>query len=91
MDESQKVIVNVDPGVCRLQSQVIGWMDDDGKLKVRITSDCRHVVEFGKRLHLMDVLEVLRMPYYENGIYFEGARILKHATFAVPFAILKCL
>lgn len=62
MDERNKVIVNVDPGAYRLHSQVIGRMDDDGKLKVGITSDCKYVVEFGKRLHPMDVLEVLRMP-----------------------------
>ncbi len=91
MDGRDKVIMNVDPGACRLHSKVIGWMDDDGMLRVHITSDCRSVVEFGKHLRPMEVMEVLRMPYCENSIYLEGGRTLKHATCAVPLAVLKCL
>jgi hypothetical protein len=91
MDARDKVIVNVDPGACRLHSQVIGWIDDDGKLRVQITSECRSVVEFGKRLPSMDILDVLRMPYSENCVYVEGGKTLKHATCAVPLAVLKCL
>ena len=91
MDVNDKVIVNVDPGACRLHSQVIGWIDDDGKLRVHITSDCKSVMEFGKRLHPLEVMEVLRMPYSENCIYVEGGKILKHSTCAIPLAVLKCL
>ena len=87
----KRVIMNVDPGACRLHSQVIGWTDDDGMLRVQVTSDCKHVVEFGKRLPPMDVMEVLRMPYCENIIYVEGGKTLKHATCPVPLAALKCL
>ncbi len=86
-----KVIVDVDPGACRLRSQVIGWIDDDGMLRVQITSECKAVVEFGKRLHPMNVMEVLRMPYSENLIYIEGGKTLKHTTCAIPLAVLKCL
>jgi hypothetical protein len=91
VDVSDKVVVNVDPGACRLHSQIIGWIDDDGKLKAHITSDCKYVVEFGKHLHPMDVMEVLRMPYCENTIYIEAGMTLKHSTCAVPLALLKCL
>jgi len=86
-----RVIMNVDPGACRLHSQVIGWTDDDGKLRVQISSDCKAVMEFGKRLRPMDIFEVLRMPYCENLVYVEGGNTLKHATCAVPLAVLKCL
>jgi hypothetical protein len=91
MNVRDKVIVNVDPGACRLHSHVVGWIDDDGKLRVHITSDCRHVVEFGEHIPPMDILEVLRMPYSENCVYVEGGKALKHATCAVPLAVLKCL
>ena len=86
-----KVVMDVDPGACRLHSQVTGWLDEEGKLRVQITSTCRSVVEFGRRLPPMDVMDVLRMPYCENIIYIEGGRTLKHATCAVPLAVLKCL
>ena len=89
--KDNKVIMKVDPGACRLRSQVIGWIDGDGKLRVQITSDCKSVIEFGKRLQPMDVMEVLRMPYCENLIYVEGGKTLKHATCAIPLAVLKCL
>ena len=88
---TDKVIVNVDPGACRLHSKVIGWIDDDGKLRVHITSDCKSVVELGKRLHPLDVMEVFRMPYSENSVYVEAGKTLKHSTCAVPLAVLKCL
>jgi hypothetical protein len=91
MDMRDKVIVDVAPGACRLHSQVIGWIDDDGKLRVHITSDCKMVVEFGKRLQPMDIMEVLRMPFIENAVYLEGGKTLKHSTCAVPLAVLKCL
>ncbi len=91
MDPSNKVFVDVDPGACRLHSEVIGWLDEGGKLNVQITSECKHVMEFGKRLHPMDVTEVLRMPYCDNVIYLEGGKTLKHATCAIPLAVLKCL
>ena len=86
-----KVIIDVDPGACRLRSQVIGWTDDGGMLRVQITSECKSVIEFGKRLQPMNVMEVLKMPYSENIIYIEGGRTLKHATCAIPLAVLKCL
>lgn len=86
-----RVIVNVDPGACRLLSQVIGWIDDDGLLRVEITSDCKFVTEFGKRLPPLDVMEVLKMPYSENHIYVQGGKTLKHATCPIPLAVLKCL
>ena len=86
-----RVIVNVDPGACRLHSQVTGWTDDDGMLRVQVTSECKHVVEFGKRLPPMDVMDVLRMPYCENTVCIEGGKALKHSTCAVPLAVLKCL
>lgn len=91
MDGVERVIVNVDPGACRLHSQVTGWMGNDGLLRVHITSDCRYVVKFGKSLRPMDPMEVLRMPYRENSVYIEGGKTLKHATCAVPLAVLKCL
>ena len=91
IEMNDEVIVNVDPGACRLHSQVIGWIDEDGKLRIHITSVCKSVVEFGKRLPPLDVMEVLRMPYSENSVYLEGGRTLKHATCAVPLAVLKCL
>ncbi len=86
-----RVIVNVDPGACRLLSQVIGWIDDDGMLRVEITSDCKYVAELGKRLPPLNVMEVLKMPFSENRIYVEGGKTLKHATCPVPLAVLKCL
>ena len=91
MNGFEKIIVDVDPGACRLHSQVTGWMDNEGLLRVSITSDCRYVVEFGKGLQPMDPMEVLRMPYSENSVYIEGGKTLKHATCAVPLAVLKCL
>ena len=91
ISSENKVIINVDPGACRLCSQVIGWMDDEGMLRVEITSDCRAVMEFGRRLPPMNVMEVLKMPYSENRVYVEGGKVLKHATCAVPLAVLKCL
>jgi hypothetical protein len=89
--KENRVIMNVDPGACRLHSQVIAWTDDDRKLKVQITSDCKSVIEFGKLLPPLDVIDVLRMPYCENLIYIEGGKTLKHATCAIPLAVLKCL
>ena len=90
-DLNGKVVIDVDPGACRLRSQVIGWMNDSGKLEVIITSDCKFVQQLGKILGQMEPMEVLHMPFSENLVYAKGGGVLKHATCPVPLAILKCL
>ena len=86
-----KVVLNVDPGACRLKSQVISWLDDDGLLQCRITSACKNVTDFGEGLGGMDPMIVLHLPFSENQVYLRAGVMLKHATCPVPLAVLKAM
>lgn len=86
-----KVVLNVDPGACRLKSQVISWLDEKGLVQCRITSACKNVTDFGERLGGMEPIGVLHLPFSENEVYLQAGVILKHATCPVPLAVLKAM
>lgn len=88
MLDTQKVVLKVDPGVCRFKATVETWMED-GMLHCHISSGCKHVQEFGQALGPCDMMEALHMPFSENKVYTVGGMKLKHATCPLPMAVLK--
>jgi hypothetical protein len=88
MLEQQKVVLMVDPGVCRFKAKVTTWMEE-GKLRCHIETGCKHVQEFAAALGPCEMMEVLHMPFSENQVYEVGGRTLKHATCPLPMAVLK--
>ncbi|MEM0449549.1 MAG: hypothetical protein QW520_07000 [Methanomassiliicoccales archaeon] len=86
--EEQRVVLNLDPGVCRFKTKIIIW-SENGKIKCEINSGCKHVKDFGKEIETCEIIEALHMPYSENRVYLVGGRTLKHASCPIPMAVLK--
>jgi len=88
--ENGKVILVVEPGVCRLTSKVEAWIED-GVVRCTVESGCSHVREFAEKLDGLQIMEIMKMPYSENKVYQVAGRTLKHSTCILPAAVLKAM
>jgi len=88
--DTEKVVLVVDPGVCRLTSRVEAW-SEDGIVRCKIESGCVHVREFAERLDGIGVMEIVKMPFSENKVYQVAGKTLKHSTCVLPAAVLKAM
>jgi hypothetical protein len=87
---SYDVVVNVDSGVCRFKSRIVG-SPDDTTVHLKIESDCPCVQELAEELKSVEPSGALRMPYSSNPIYLKSGEFLNHSTCPVPMTILKCI
>lgn len=88
--ESEEIVVGVDPGVCRFNTEIRARARDE-KIIITIKSDCPAVEDLGKCIKEIDPVSALAMPYSRNPIYLKAGKVLKHSTCPVPMAILKCI
>lgn len=88
--DEPKMVVKVDPGVCRFKARITSY-EKDGGIRCRIESDCPCVQELAKEIDEIDAFDTLRMPYRENPVFSMAGTILKHSTCPIPTAILKCI
>lgn len=85
---SERVKLTVDTGVCRFPAKVECWTEGM-KMRCSITSNCKHVQDFGAELEAIDMMDIVTMPFSENKVYQVGGRTLKHSTCPMPMAVLK--
>ena len=83
-----KVVMVVEPGVCRLVSKIEVWPEGD-ELKCTIESGCQHVREFASKIEGIKTMDIIKMPFSENKVYQVGGKTLKHSTCVLPAAVLK--
>ncbi|MCQ5376279.1 MAG: hypothetical protein NO474_06750, partial [Methanomassiliicoccales archaeon] len=88
--ENEEIVVDVDPGVCRLNTEIRARARDE-KIIITIKSDCPAVEDLGKCIKEIDPVAALAMPYSKNPIYQKAGNILKHSSCPIPMAILKCI
>ncbi|MGD1060649.1 MAG: hypothetical protein ABR879_04250 [Methanomassiliicoccales archaeon] len=88
--DTERVVLVVDPGVCRLTSKIEAW-SEDGVVKCKIESRCLHVQEFAEKLEGMSMMDIVKMPFSENKVFQVGGTTLKHSTCVVPTAVLKAM
>jgi hypothetical protein len=88
--DNERVVLVIEPGVCRLTSKVEVW-SEDGVLRCKIESGCAHVREFAERLDGVQMADIIKMPYSENKVYQVAGKTLKHSTCILPAAVLKAM
>ncbi|MDH7508875.1 MAG: hypothetical protein QHH00_05700 [Methanomassiliicoccales archaeon] len=88
--DCEEVVVDVDPGVCRFNTEIRARLHDE-RIVLAIKSDCPAVESLGKCIGEIDPIVALAMPFSRNPIYLKAGEILKHSTCPVPMAILKCI
>jgi len=93
MDESNSTgpvtIVALDPGVCQFKNKISVTMDDDRKLIFTLDTQCPYVKAMMKDMPVIEMFDVIKMPFCENPIYEHGGKHLKHAACPVPMAMIK--
>ena len=88
--DTEKVVLVVEPGVCRLSSKIEAW-SEDGILMCKIESGCTHVREFAEKLDGIALMDVVKMPFSENKVFQVAGKTLKHSTCVLPTAVLKAM
>ena len=88
---SDKTCVEVNPGVCRLNTKIQAVYGDDGVVRFEIESECLHVAKIVDVLNdeEMGAFDVMKMPFGENPIYVACGKVLGHAACIVPCALMK--
>ncbi len=81
--------VLVEPGVCRLPSTIMARSDGVNVEFEVLHSDCPQVRNLNKVLKRMEIWDVMRMPFSENGVYLVCGEVLKHSSCPVPMAMVK--
>jgi hypothetical protein len=88
--DNERVVIVVEPGVCRLTSKIEAW-SEDGVVRCKIESGCGHVRDFAEKLDGMALMDIVKMPFSENKVFQVGGRTLKHSTCILPTATLKAM
>ena len=86
---TEKVVMNVDTGVCRFIARITVHMDDE-HLHVMIESGCPYVKEFESKVKLLGRFDAIKMPFTENIVFIRGGESLKHSSCPIPTAVIKC-
>ena len=83
-----EVKVVVDPGVCKLKTEIVATMDENMDIVYSISSECPNVKKIIGQISNVPVFDVIKTPFVENPIYVICGN-LPHAACPVPCAIVK--
>jgi hypothetical protein len=86
---TEKVVMDVDSGVCQFNARVTAYMDDES-IHVEIESNCPQVKEFAGKIKVLERFEALKMPFSENTVFQRGGETLRHSSCPIPTAVVKC-
>ena len=85
----EKVIMDVDTGVCRFIARVTAYMEDEN-IHIIIDSSCPDVKRFESKIQTLGRFEALKMPFCENMVFLRGGETLRHSSCPLPTAVVKC-
>jgi hypothetical protein len=83
------VEVNVNPGICGLNTLIKVDSDDMQNASVETISDCPYIKKIGQELTEVDGYEECFSKFGESMIYSLSKKYCKHVACPVPSAILK--
>ncbi len=86
---SSKLIV--DAGVCRMKTEIIGEPDEEGNVKLTITSDCQYINNLADNLKVVNPYEMMQDNIVNNVVYKAAAEVVPHVACPVPCGIIKVL
>lgn len=83
-------VVEVDPGVCRMNATVEVTKVEKRKFKVAVTSECKMIAKMGDLLGEIDLKDVMK-PHTESLVYQSASQCRLHLACPVPMAVLKAI
>lgn len=82
--------VEVSAGICGFTAIIEAKMREDGKIEVKITSNCKEVTNLAKVLHTVELEDVFK-NMCETPVYKAASKHLPHSACPIPSAILKAI
>ncbi|MDD3398653.1 MAG: hypothetical protein PHW93_03535 [Candidatus Methanomethylophilaceae archaeon] len=88
---SEDVELEVHAGACRFKTLVIGTLQEDGTVKLKIKSECPMVREMASCMPDFDPMDAVSVRVHENPVIVHAGEHLSHPSCPIPVAILKVL
>ena len=82
--------VRVSAGICGFTTTIETKKRKDGKISLKITSDCNEVTELANALHTIEPREAFK-KICDNSVYEAASQYQLHSTCPTPSAILKAV
>lgn len=76
---------------CGLQTKIEAELSDDGKVNLKITSNCKSIKELSEELTAVDPFRLCGQQIINSEIYIAASKFLRHAACAVPPAIVRAV
>lgn len=89
MDEEVKL--EIDAGACRFKTIIIGSMQEDGNVKLKIKSECPMIRKMCKTMPTWDLMESITARIHKNPVMIFAGEHLEHPACPVPVGIIKVL
>ena len=76
---------------CGFQTMIEAESTDDGKVKLKISSNCKGVQEFAGELQLIDPMELIGQKIGNSVVHQAARECLRHIGCVVPTAIIRTI
>jgi hypothetical protein len=83
--------VEVNPGVCRMNSTIEVATVRKRLFSVRVDTDCEMIVQLGELLSEIDLASILKPQILESKVYQLASECGVHASCPIPMAIQKAI
>ncbi|MBI9106289.1 MAG: hypothetical protein JEZ04_06040 [Spirochaetales bacterium] len=83
------IIVNINPGICGLNTIIKAESTDSMVSKICIKSSCPAVTAFSEKIPRVEVMKDIFAPFGSSAVFREAALTITHAACPVPTAVLK--
>jgi hypothetical protein len=83
--------LDIDPGICGLQTRLQASSDDGRLVRLNIESQCPSIQALQGSLGELDAYEVCFAGFRDSPVYAAAGEHFKHAACPVPGAIIKAV
>ena len=83
-----QVVVN--PGICGMKTTVEVSQIGQGRVRLKIDSDCEIIAKIKESLAEIDLVDAIQPPV-DSVVYKQCSKFRSHASCPVPMAIIKAI
>lgn len=76
---------------CGFRIAIEAKSTDDGKIKLKISSECKDIQKLSEKLQVIDPLELIGQSIEKSVVYLAAGKCLRHPGCIVPAAIIRTI